>query len=123
MEITRRNLALGGMGLLTGATIGRSAVAQDGSFLGIGQGLEDFWLASDAYIFGYPLGDDGDDPPGPHQCCRARRNARRRWDRSSSCGNIRMPPSGTSRRRTRTRSIRLRFSTSGKSRGSSASRT
>lgn len=55
MDITRRNLALGGMGLLTGAAMGSSALAQDGSFLGIGHGLEDFWLASDAYIFGYPL--------------------------------------------------------------------
>jgi hypothetical protein len=26
-----------------------------GSFLGIGEGLEDFWLATDAYIYGYPL--------------------------------------------------------------------
>jgi hypothetical protein len=25
------------------------------SFLGIGEGLEDFWLATDAYIYGYPL--------------------------------------------------------------------
>src|ERR1700742_3023040 len=54
MNITRRSLALGGMGLLAGAAATRSVLAQD-SFLGVGQGLEDFWLASDAYIFGYPL--------------------------------------------------------------------
>jgi hypothetical protein len=42
------------MGLLAGAAAARSALAQD-SFLGVGQGLEDFWLASDAYVFGYPL--------------------------------------------------------------------
>jgi hypothetical protein len=54
MEITRRNLALGGMGLLAGAAATRSALAQD-SFFGVGRGLEDFWLASDAYVFGYPL--------------------------------------------------------------------
>ena len=33
-------------------TLGR---AELGSFLGIGEGLEDFLLATDAYIFGYPL--------------------------------------------------------------------
>ena len=54
MNITRRSLAFGGMGLLAGAAAARSALAQD-SFLGVGQGLEDFWLASDAYVFGYPL--------------------------------------------------------------------
>ncbi|MDH2384514.1 DUF1254 domain-containing protein [Bradyrhizobium sp. CER78] len=54
MEITRRNLALGGMGLLAGAAATRSALAQD-SFFGVREGLEDFWLASDAYVFGYPL--------------------------------------------------------------------
>ncbi len=54
MNITRRSLALGGMGLLAGVAATRPTFAQD-SFLGVGQGLEDFWLASDAYIFGYPL--------------------------------------------------------------------
>jgi len=33
----------------------QSALAQEGSFFGIREGLEDFWLATDAYIFGYPL--------------------------------------------------------------------
>ncbi|QHO75778.1 hypothetical protein ACH79_27360 [Bradyrhizobium sp. CCBAU 051011] len=54
MKITRRSLAFGGMGLLAGAAATRSALAQD-SFFGVGEGLEDFWIASDAYIFGYPL--------------------------------------------------------------------
>jgi hypothetical protein len=54
MKISRRSLAFGGVGLLAGAAATRSALAQD-SFLGVGEGLEDFWLASDAYIFGYPL--------------------------------------------------------------------
>jgi hypothetical protein len=54
MKITRRSLAFGGVGLLAGVAATRSALAQD-SFLGVGEGLEDFWLASDAYIFGYPL--------------------------------------------------------------------
>ncbi|ARP98526.1 DUF1254 domain-containing protein [Pseudorhodoplanes sinuspersici] len=55
MKITRRSAAFGGISLLTGAAMSRSALAQHGSFLGIGEGLEDFWLATDAYIFGYPL--------------------------------------------------------------------
>src|SRR5262245_50439054 len=54
MKFTRRSLAFGGMGLLAGAAAARSALAQD-AFLGVGEGLEDFWLASDAYVFGYPL--------------------------------------------------------------------
>ncbi len=57
MEITFvRNLALDRMDLLTGAA-DRSirAVAEEGSFPGCRSGLEDFWLASDAYIFGYPF--------------------------------------------------------------------
>ena len=53
-NFTRRSLAFGGMGLLAGAAAARSSLAHD-SFLGVGEGLEDFWLASDAYIFGYPL--------------------------------------------------------------------
>lgn len=55
MTISRRALTLGGISLLattSGITAGR---AELGSFLGIGQGLEDFWLATDAYIYGYPL--------------------------------------------------------------------
>ncbi|MET4372561.1 hypothetical protein ABIA99_005270 [Bradyrhizobium sp. LB12.1] len=55
MDITRRAATIGGLSLLAttaGATISR---AELGSFLGIGEGLEDFLLATDAYIFGYPL--------------------------------------------------------------------
>ena len=55
MNITRRSAAFGGLGVLAGAAMGRSALAQQGSFFGIGEGLEDFWLATDAYVFGYPL--------------------------------------------------------------------
>ncbi len=55
MKITRRSAAFGGIGMLAGAAIGPSAHAEQGAFLGIGDGLEDFWLATDAYIFGYPL--------------------------------------------------------------------
>jgi hypothetical protein len=55
MKITRRSAAFGGMGLLAGAVMSRSALAEHGAFLGLGEGLEDFLLATDAYIFGYPL--------------------------------------------------------------------
>ena len=43
---------IGGLSLLSGST---SSMAEVGDVLGIGEGLEDFWLATDAYIFGYPL--------------------------------------------------------------------
>jgi len=55
MKITRRTAAFGGVGALASTTMGQSALAEQGAFLGIGEGLEDFWLATDAYIFGYPL--------------------------------------------------------------------
>ncbi len=54
-DATRRNVTLGGLGLLAGTALSSSAEAELGSFLGIGEGLEDFWLATDAYVFGYPL--------------------------------------------------------------------
>ena len=55
MNITRRNLTLGGISLLAGASASTISRAELGSFLGIGEGVEDFLLATDAYIFGYPL--------------------------------------------------------------------
>lgn len=55
MKITRRSAALGGLGLLAGTAMARSALAEQGAFHGLGEGLEEFWLATDAYIFGYPL--------------------------------------------------------------------
>lgn len=55
MDITRRAATIGGLSLLA-ATVGSTVSrAELGSFLGIGEGLEDFILATDAYIFGYPL--------------------------------------------------------------------
>lgn len=55
MKIARRSAALGGLALLAGTAMARSAFAQQGAFHGAGEGLEDSWLATDAYIFGYPL--------------------------------------------------------------------
>jgi hypothetical protein len=43
------------MSLLAAAAMSRSALAEHGAFLGLGEGLEEFVLATDAYIFGYPL--------------------------------------------------------------------
>jgi hypothetical protein len=55
MDITRRTATLGGASLLAFASMGATSRAELGDFLGIGEGLEDFWLATDAYVFGYPL--------------------------------------------------------------------
>ncbi|HEX6013895.1 MAG TPA: DUF1254 domain-containing protein [Geminicoccaceae bacterium] len=55
MTITRRAAAIGGMGLL-GTAMSGAVRADVGEWLGtLGEGLEDFWLATDAYIYGYPL--------------------------------------------------------------------
>jgi hypothetical protein len=55
MNITRRAATLGGLSLLAGTSVTTVSRAELGSFLGIGEGLEDFILATDAYIYGYPL--------------------------------------------------------------------
>jgi hypothetical protein len=56
MKVTRRTAALGGLSaFLASTTAVRPSLAELGSFLGIREGLEEFWLATDAYIFGYPL--------------------------------------------------------------------
>ena len=54
MIISRRSLTFGSLGLLSGAAFSAPALAELGG-LNLGEGLEDFWLATDAYIFGYPL--------------------------------------------------------------------
>ncbi len=56
MKITRRAAAIGGLSLLGSTALTSIARAEFGHWLeGLGEGLEDFWIASDAYIFGYPL--------------------------------------------------------------------
>jgi hypothetical protein len=55
MSITRRTATIGGLSLLAGTSVSTVSRAELGSFLGIGEGIEDFILATDAYIFGYPL--------------------------------------------------------------------
>jgi hypothetical protein len=55
MNLTRRQVTIGGISLLAGTSISAVSQAEVGDFLGIGEGLEDFWIATDAYIYGYPL--------------------------------------------------------------------
>ncbi|MDF2810985.1 MAG: hypothetical protein K0S56_2016 [Microvirga sp.] len=55
MKLTRRQATIGALGLLTGTSIPAAGQAQVGGMLGLGDGLEEFWLATDAYIYGYPL--------------------------------------------------------------------
>ncbi|MGI6853043.1 DUF1254 domain-containing protein [Mesorhizobium sp. 1B3] len=56
MNITRRTLTLGGLSLLAGSSAISLARADfgEGGFQ-IGEDLENFWIATDAYIYGYPL--------------------------------------------------------------------
>src|SRR5262249_53972810 len=55
MNITRRAATIGSFSLLAGSHFSTSALADFGDEFRIGEGLEDFWLATDAYVFGYPL--------------------------------------------------------------------
>jgi hypothetical protein len=55
MNITRRALTVGSLGLLAGSSLTTSSNASFAEFLGIGEDVENFLLASDAYIYGYPL--------------------------------------------------------------------
>jgi len=54
INITRRTALTGGLSLLAGTSITPLAEAGWGE-LNLGEGLEDFWLATDAYVYGYPL--------------------------------------------------------------------
>jgi hypothetical protein len=53
MNISRRNVAFGSAGLLAGTALGVAARADD-HLLPL-EGLEDFWIATEAYIYGYPM--------------------------------------------------------------------
>jgi hypothetical protein len=55
MKLTRRQAAIGALSLLAGTTMSTISEAHLGELLGLDEGLEDFWLATDAYIYGYPL--------------------------------------------------------------------
>ena len=51
-EIQPSLLDFGSLSLLSSVSLSTRARAEGFNF---GEGLEDFWLATDAYIFGYPL--------------------------------------------------------------------
>jgi hypothetical protein len=55
MNITRREATIGGLSLLATASMSTLSRAEIGEAFSIGEGLEDFWLATDAYVYGYPL--------------------------------------------------------------------
>jgi hypothetical protein len=56
MQILRRTAAIGGLSLVAGTTLSSVVRAEWGEdALGPVKGLEDFWVATDAYIYGYPL--------------------------------------------------------------------
>jgi hypothetical protein len=52
--ITRRFTTLSALGLLGSTSLAAGARANNNEFQ-LGEGLEEFWLATDAYIYGYPL--------------------------------------------------------------------
>lgn len=53
MKVSRRTVVATSLGAFAGVSAGPAARADEG-FHPV-EGLEDFWLATDAYIFGYPL--------------------------------------------------------------------
>jgi hypothetical protein len=56
MKISRRQTTIGGLSVLAGTSLSTIARAEFGEGLrDIGEGLDDFVVAQDAYIYGYPL--------------------------------------------------------------------
>jgi hypothetical protein len=56
MKISRRQATIGSMSLLAGTSMSTMTRAQLGEGLrDLGEGLDDFVVARDAYIYGYPL--------------------------------------------------------------------
>jgi hypothetical protein len=56
MSVTRRAVTIGGLGVLAGTAMGTIARAEIGEGIrDIAEGLDDFGLTTDAYVFGYPL--------------------------------------------------------------------
>ena len=53
MNLSRRGFAVGGLSVLAGTAVGSIARADEGFHPF--EGLEDFWVATDAYVYGYPL--------------------------------------------------------------------
>ena len=55
MKLTRRAAALGTLGALATGALSSRAIALDNPLTDIVEGTEDFEIASDAYVYGYPL--------------------------------------------------------------------
>ena len=55
MNITRRIAMRTGLGTALSALSMSALRAEDGPLFGMVEGADDFWLATDAYIYGYPL--------------------------------------------------------------------
>jgi hypothetical protein len=56
MEVSRRQTTIGGLSLLAGMSLNTTARAEFGEgLLNTGEALDDFIVAQDAYIYGYPL--------------------------------------------------------------------
>jgi hypothetical protein len=55
MRLTRRAATLGGFGLFATGALSTRAFAIDGPLSDLVEGAEDFEVASDAYVYGYPL--------------------------------------------------------------------
>jgi len=55
MQITRRAATAGGLSFLVTGTLAAKTLAWDGPIADFVEGADDFGIASDAYVFGYPL--------------------------------------------------------------------
>ena len=55
MNITRREVTVAGLGLMAAGSMGSSADANDGLVANLPEGLDEFALAVEAYIYAYPL--------------------------------------------------------------------
>ena len=55
MKLTRREATFGGLGLLSAGAMPSQGLAWDGLIADMAEGGEDFKIASDAYVYGYPL--------------------------------------------------------------------
>ncbi|MBP1884481.1 DUF1254 domain-containing protein [Sinorhizobium mexicanum] len=55
MNITRRDLTVAGLGLMAAGSIVSPATARDGLVANLPEGLDEFALAVEAYIYAYPL--------------------------------------------------------------------
>ncbi|MBZ7927416.1 DUF1254 domain-containing protein (plasmid) [Ensifer adhaerens] len=55
MDITRRELTVASLGLMAAGSVGSAANAEDGLVANLPEGLDEFALAVEAYIYAYPL--------------------------------------------------------------------